>query len=153
MSISTFEKSLLRVIKGVQSIEEFSERIVRSAVSETMQRVSDTYGLNGAILRERFLESIVLKYARAISEEPKCTAITYRGKKCTNDAIADGHCQLHSRQQIKQKKRKDISHGENEDIASKCARIFTSVGQSSAANQPPSMVSQSSDCTPFPTSL
>lgn len=150
MSISTFEKSLFQVIKGVHTIEEFSERIVRPAVIETLELVAEMYGLNGTALRENILERVVLKHARSISEEPKCKAITYRGKKCTNNAILDGYCQLHSRQQIKPKRKNVAKRGECDDIATKCARIFTSVGKIGVASRLPSTVSPSSDCTPSP---
>lgn len=151
MSISTFEKSLLQVIKGVHVIEEFSERVIRAAVSETIRRISVTYGLNANLLHETMLEDIVNNHARTILEEPKCKAITYRGKRCTSDAISDGYCQLHARQQIKPNKRKtEPTKCTGDDVASKCAKIFTSVEQETAVNRPLSVACRSVDHTLSP---
>ena len=141
---ATLDKSLLNIVKGVYSIEEFSQRIVRSAVSDTISIISEKYGLNSIALAEELVEPLVEKHARVTSGCQKCTAITYRGKKCTQDVVADGYCQLHSRQVVVEKKpTKKRGAGIRDDTVTKVMRLLTSATQRTGEDQRSSKVYQS----------
>jgi hypothetical protein len=144
--MTTFEKSLLHLVKGVYSIEEFCERIVKGAIAETIAILSNKYGLDEPALVSELVEPLVARHARMTSGCQTCKAITYRGKKCAQDAVAGGYCQLHSRQRLDKNVKKRSggqSHREGDDTVAKVMRLLTSAKQTSVEDRPPSAVSPS----------
>ncbi len=136
--MTTFDTTLLNLVKSVYSIEEFSERIVRGAVTETILRLSEKFGLNSTALLADFVEPLVAKYAHTTKRCPTCKAITSRGKKCTKDALSGGYCQLHLRQQVPLKKRPrhdGDSGGRGEETVAKITRLLTMVKQKTEEGQ------------------
>jgi hypothetical protein len=91
-----FHKSLGDLIRGARDVEEYAEALVRSAVSDAIHGISARYGLEERQIREEFLEDLVGKYAKAAGTSAKCEYITYRKKRCTRDATANGFCSLHA---------------------------------------------------------
>ena len=137
---TTFDKNLLNLVKSVHSIEEFSERIVRSAVTEAITSLSQKYGLNSAALLADMVESLVAKHAHTTVECPSCKATTARGNKCTKDALVDGYCQLHSRQHPHKNKKRPLQEGRgggHEETVSKITRLLRSVKETSAEDPRP----------------
>lgn len=100
MTTSTVEKAVVQLIKGASTLEEYGERLVRASVIHTIRTISDMYGLNIAFLEERLVESSVASLSKFTTHEGKCKAITYRNKRCTQDAVDDGLCPLHKKQQV-----------------------------------------------------
>lgn len=99
MSISALEKSVVQLVKGALTLEEYGERLVRASVIETIRIIADLHGLDRGDLEARCVERISASHSKFTTHEGNCKAITYRGKRCTNDALDDGLCSLHGQQQ------------------------------------------------------
>lgn len=95
---TVLDKALINVVKGISTLEEFVERVVHGAVSESIDTLADAYGLDHQKLRTTVLPPIVQKYSKIVPGENTCKAITYRGKRCTQDTFGREYCQLHTKQ-------------------------------------------------------
>lgn len=100
MTTSAVEKAIVQLIKSSITLEEYGERLVRASVIHTIRAVSDMYGLNREFLEARLVDSAVASLSTFTAHEGKCKAITYRNKRCTQDAVDDGLCPLHKKQQV-----------------------------------------------------
>lgn len=125
---NAFEKSLLSFTKAFHGVEEFTENIVRGAVEETIDSVSEMYGLDGHKIKSCLVENIVSMYGRSTCPEETCKAITYRGKRCVRAVFVDGMCQVHSKQQLKKPKRSDQPRDRGDEaVVSKVMKILKTV--------------------------
>ena len=129
MTSSAFDASVINLVKSVYSVEEFSERIVRGAVIDTITTISERYGLHSEELKQELVESMVSKHAHmTAAEAPRCQAITYRGKRCTQEALVDGKCQMHSLQVVTKTEKKASKKRPRHDV-DKVTWLLTSVKQ------------------------
>jgi hypothetical protein len=118
MTTSAVEKALVQLIKGALTLEEYGERLVRASVIHTIRAISDMYGLDSGLLEARLVESSVASLCACTAHEGKCKAITYRNKRCTQDAVEDGLCPLHKKQQVGDASRKTKRRkGPEQDVA------------------------------------
>jgi hypothetical protein len=127
-----FDTSVINLVKSVYSVEEFSERIVRGAVIDTITSISERYGLHADELKRELVEGLVSKHAHMTAAvPPRCQAITYRGKRCTHEALVDGKCLMHSQQDIKEtiKTTKTVSKKRSRSDVDKVTWLLTSVKQ------------------------
>lgn len=123
MTTSAVEKALVHLIKGTITLEEYGERIVRASVMHTIRSIADMYGLDAVLLETRLVDSSVTALSKFTSHAGKCTAITYRNKRCTQDAVDDGLCPLHKKQQVGDAKpgrpaKRSKGHQGGDDVAS-----------------------------------
>lgn len=135
MSLPALEKAILNVVKGIHSIEEFGERLVRGAVYETIHVLSERYGLDEQRLKETIADALIKSHSKILPTEETCSATTCRGKRCLRPVIADGLCDFHHKKNILPKKRARVEH--KDETVEKMMRIFTSARQSQRADRSP----------------
>jgi len=132
MSLTPLEKSVLHVVKGIYSVEEFVERVVRAAVYETIQMLSDRYGLDQDRLKRELAPELIEKHSRLTQHVDLCTATTSRGKRCIQPAVCDHLCDLHYKKTVPLKKRKTMHgylQGGSDGTVTRIMNIFTSATQ------------------------
>lgn len=128
-------KALLNLVKGVHSIEDFSEHVVSSAVTDTIVILSERYGLNATALLDELVDPLVKKHAHVTVKSQGCKAITYRGKKCTHDAVANGYCKFHRKQVDENPKKRAHVTREEDGTVAKITRLLTSARQMSVEDR------------------
>jgi hypothetical protein len=154
--MASYSTAFLNLAKSVHSVEEFSEYIVKNAVTDTIAIISEKYGLDSAALMTELLGSLVARHAHIRVGGERCRAITYRGKKCVHASVdSRGYCQLHSRQQVEEKKKKKKlkrPRKEGDDAVSKVMHMLSSIKKRSQQEDPiPLRASQSFCHRPSPT--